>query len=158
MDDDRARFFEQAGIAALIPGYTDAINYMQAKRGELLARLAELQNGGAAARPKLGRPPKMEISPEGMEARKRAAAGYWAKMSRAEKTAEMQRRALKAGRKLRKVAEVDVEKLHPRDARSPRHAAYVAKLRKGQRKFWDNLTPEERDKRVGQMVKNRRAA
>lgn len=53
---------------------------------------------------------------------------YWAKMTKEERKAEMQRRTEVRNKKWAEAA--NVEKLHPRDARSPKHAAWLKKMSK----------------------------
>lgn len=54
--------------------------------------------------------------------------GYWAKMTPEERQAEVRRRAEVRNRKWAEKA--SVEKLHPRDPRSPKHEAWVKKMSK----------------------------
>lgn len=176
MDDDRVRFFEQAGIAALIPGYTDTINYLQAKRGELLARLAELQNGGAV-KAKPGRPAGRKNAPNSywasMTPGERSAemlrrggirkdralspqASYWAKLTPEERSAEMKRRVGKQARMHGK-QNLGGGPNHPRNADHPGHAAWLKKMRQVSKASWTKLTPEQRAERQAKMARGRAA-
>lgn len=54
------------------------------------------------------------------------AKGYWAKMTKEERRAEVQRRAEVRNKKW--AEDANVEKLHPRDPRSPKHEAWLKKM------------------------------
>lgn len=54
--------------------------------------------------------------------------GYWAKMTKEERQAEMRRRA--EVRRKNWAKEANLEKLHPRDARSPRHEEWLKTMSK----------------------------
>lgn len=72
--------------------------------------------------------------------------GYWASMSPEERKAEMRRRIEVRDKKW--AEEAALEKLHPRDPRSPKHAAWIEKMRAANKANWAKLSPKERAVRV----------
>jgi hypothetical protein len=90
--------------------------------------------------------------------RTKAAKGYWAKMTRAERSAEMRRRqAVAAGtesaRPRVKLAQSGqprklVQPNHPRNTGHPKHEEWLAKTRRANRKSWASMTPEARKARI----------
>jgi hypothetical protein len=62
-----------------------------------------------------------------------AVKAYWAKMTPEERSVEMLRRLAMRG-----------NKLHPRDKRSPKHAAWVKTMSDAQKKRYENMTVRER--------------
>lgn len=125
--DKQTMTYEQAGIAAMLPGMVHMLALMQAEIDRMREMLGYAQANGAA--PKRGRL-KIEISPEGMAAKKRASSSYWAKMTPEKRSAEMRRRGA-----IRK------------DRKTP-----VAG-------YWEKMTPEERSAEMKRrMARRGRAA
>jgi hypothetical protein len=157
--------YEQMGMAALIPGMQYLIDKMQAQLDELREQLAAVQNGGAptVTLARRGRPPKEVATAEEAAKFKRkskAVSGYWAKMTDEERSVEMKRRRAlgKANRQPVDGVELSAEeldRLHPRDARSPRHQAYVRKLRKSVNNFWARMTDEQRAEHIAKTQAGR---
>lgn len=93
--------------------------------------------------------------------------GYWAKMTPEQRGAEMQRRkdvtaGVAPARDPRtKPAQPEVPRVklvqpnHPRNANHPKHAEWLAKMRKANKKSWAGLTPAERRARNATMLKGR---
>ena len=75
----------------------------------------------------------------------RASAGYWAKMTPEQRSAEIKRRR----------ANITHAKLHPRDPRHPEHEAWVEKMREVNRKRWASMSKAERKRRSDAMVAGR---
>jgi hypothetical protein len=97
--------------------------------------------------------------------RTKAAKGYWAKMTHAERSAEMRRRqAVAAGTEPAKprvkLAKPGKRKLiqpnHPRNPDHPKHAEWLAKTRRANRKSWASMTPEARKARIDAAQAGRR--
>ena len=76
-------------------------------------------------------------------------ASYWAKMTKEERKAEMQRRTEVRNKKWAEAA--NVEKLHPRDPRSPKHEAWLKKMSKSMKKSWNKMTPAQQLQRQNAM-------
>jgi hypothetical protein len=82
--------------------------------------------------------------------RKRAASGYWAKMTPEERKAEMSRRYQMRGKK--KSRKRLVQPNHPRNADHPKHAEWLVKMRVANRASWDRMTPAKRRARAQAAV------
>lgn len=177
--DKRLMTYEQAGIAAMLPGMIHSWTLQGQAIEEMKQRLAFLQNGHGESK-KLERP-KMNISEEGMKARKRAVQGYWASMSDEERSAEMRKRFAKRKDRAtpvrsgpggywdrmtpeerkaemkRRVAKqarmngVTLKGMHPRDPAHPGHEAWLKKMSKVGKAGWARLTPEQRAERVAKQ-------
>jgi hypothetical protein len=77
---------------------------------------------------------------------------YWASMTQEERNAEMRRR-----RAMRRPPTVKlVQPNHPRNADHPDHAKWVAKMRRVNRRTWNNLTPAARKARIDAAVAGNR--
>lgn len=107
----------------------------------------ELKQQRAAIRPAMAR--TLALIGEGEPAKKRrnkkpngGSAGYWAKMTPEERSAEMTRRMQKSGRA--KTA----KKLHPRDKDHPKHAEWLANMTAAVRKKWKSYSPREQKRRM----------
>lgn len=157
---------EQAGLATKLVGLVEARELLDREIEKVRAQLDFAHNGanGGNARTFVeGRALTLDIG-KSKEAKKndrgKGARGYWARMTAEERTAEMQRRILvHQGKAPSSRAAGDVNSLHPRDARSPRHAAWVKKMRKANLERWANYTPEERAARIASSTaKARRGA
>jgi hypothetical protein len=97
--------------------------------------------GLPAPKKRRGRPPKIfdtKVS--------KAAKGYWAKMTPAERSTEMKRRQAKwkAGAMVKRT----IQPNHPRNKDHPKHKQWLAKMKKAMRKSWDSLTPTVREERI----------
>lgn len=157
------------GIAAQLPGIKIAIMELQAHYDRLRDQLAQLQgapetNGSARdyIAKRIGRPPgvKNKLTP-GRRPGMRPSG--WPEDEEARK-AEMRRRmAVSKGKAPRKRSygvtsngktnkDGLPQKMHPRDVNHPDHAAYAAKLRAGQKRYWDNLSSAQRKARVNTMA------
>lgn len=150
----------------MLPGMIHAHDELGRQIAEMQARLAQLQDGGNALdavnelRRRGAKSAWAKHSPEERSAimkerwaKKKAAAGkkgggasYWAKMTKEERQAEMRRRVAVRDKKWAEAANVD--KLHPRDPRSPRHDAWIKKMRKVSKESWTKLTPGQREARL----------
>jgi hypothetical protein len=159
------------GLAALIPGMQHMLVLMQAQLDGMRVQLAALQGGERIpssnyfkAPGKIGRPPGAKNKPK-------ADNSYWDSMTPEERSAEITRRMMvrrgevqptahTAQVRARKAAaaEVDLDKLHPRDKRSPRHAAWLKKIQKVQKNAWAKLSPAERQERQDRMISGRNKA
>lgn len=135
-NDDEIKRYAASGMAAYLPGMVYMLELMQRQVDDFRAQLARMQNGMQ------GLPDKEEDRPvpwsdPAKKKRRKTAASYWAKMTKAERSEEMRRRmAVSAARaaKERKARETIKErKPHPRDADHPDHEAFLAKLRRGVR-------------------------
>lgn len=163
--------YEEAGLASALIGLQRAYDMIGREIENVKERLAQARNGGNARefveerkRP-VGRPAKNAERAADLErfARKsKSVKGYWANMSAEERSAEMARRIAVHQAKIAAKAVgdigVDVNKLHPRDPRSPRHEAWRKKMRKVNKAMWANYTPEERAARVARAQAHRSAA
>jgi hypothetical protein len=133
--------FEAMGLAAMLPGMQHMITLMQRELDNMraaLARIQERQNGYEET--------AEETAPRGKGS---AQAAYWARMTPEERSAEMTRRLMLRDKKsAAKTAGADLDRLHPRDVRSPRHEAWVKKMRAANKRTWSNYTPEQRAARV----------
>jgi hypothetical protein len=166
--------YEEAGIAHMLVGMVRAREVLDQEIEELRKRLDLARKGGSAldavreAKARGARGPWAGKTAEERSAiikarwtKKKAKEtgtrgdqvsaqrAYWAKMTPAERKAEMQRRT--EVRNKRWEAEANWEKLHPRDPRSPKHAAWIKKMRKVSKAKWDGMTPAERQARSEQM-------
>lgn len=128
------------GMAAMLPGMQKMLDLMQKQVDEFRDAL-----NGLSASPrrvegatKLGRPRKNVAAIQG-----RASSGWPA--DPAERSAEMKRRRAVAEKKKN-------AKLHPRDKSHPEHAAWVAKMKKVQQKFWKGLTVAQRKERIAKLA------
>jgi hypothetical protein len=75
--------------------------------------------------------------------------GYWAKMTAAERSAEMARRKEVTQEKRAAKPRVKlVQPNHPRNAGHPKHEEWLAKTRRANRKSWASMTPEARKARI----------
>lgn len=155
---------EQAGLATKLVGLVEARELLDREIQKVRAQLDFAHNGGNARTFVEGRALTLDIGkskePKKNDGRGKAARGYWARMTAEERAAEMQRRILvHQGKAPSSRAAGDVNSLHPRDARSPRHAAWVKKMRKANLERWASYTPEERAARVASSIaKARRGA
>lgn len=134
--------YEQMGVAAMLPGMVHMLELMLAAVNEMRALLGDAQVTGAAPPKRLGRPPLNRGRsgwPEDPEERK----------------AEMKRRQAVAARKAGKLP---AEPTHPRDPRHPGHDAWVKKLKAGQKKRWNSLTPAQQKAQIRKMTKGKAAA
>jgi hypothetical protein len=136
--------YEQMGLAATLPGMINAVEVLQGEIDRMRAVLGYAQERGAAP-----------DENEGQELTGQKA--YWAKMTPEQRKSEMARRGMmgRAKRAAKKRAakkngaasdEVDIDRLHPRDPRSPRHDAYIRKLRKSQKAYWATVPAGKRDR------------
>jgi len=139
---------KQMGLACMLPGWVQQHEELgrkiQEARALLAAADAEIPDIGIpeAARPRRGRPPKTKTSsgwPGDPEARK----------------AEMARRQAVAARN--KAGKTGPGR-HPRDPRHPGHADWLKKLRAGQKKRWESLTPAQQKAQIRKMTKGKSAA
>lgn len=147
--------YEEAGIATMLAGLVRAREVLDNEIQTLQARLGQTTNGDAVREAKR-RGAKGFWTDKGPEERsaimkarwakwkgetqKESGAdkistgqkSYWAKMTKEERRAEMQRRA---GVRNKKWAEAEnIGKLHPRDPRSPRHAEWLKTMSKAMKK------------------------
>jgi len=134
--------YATAGIASYLPGMklmaqfiNEAMEYHIRSLEEQLAP----QDGAETARNYISASMKQAIAGETPKGRQ---GEQWAKLSAEERSAEMKRR-LALGRANRPT--------HPRDPRHPGHDAWIAKLRKSQKKAWSNLTPAEQKIKIAKM-------
>lgn len=172
---------EQAGLATKLVGLVHAKELLEREIENVRAQLDVAHNGGNArtfiegpalhiGKSRGARGPWATMTPEerSVEMKRRMAKrkdkvvvkrssgalkGYWARMTKEERAAEMQRRILVHQGKAPsvRIAADDLERLHPRDPRSPRHAAWLKKMRKISKATWDNMTPEARQARLDSM-------
>lgn len=167
--------YEEAGLATTLVGLVKAHEMLGREIEMIREKLQLAQNGGNARayldirRSDGAKGPWASMTPEerSAEMKRRMAKrgnpkvvvrksnatklkGYWARMSKEERAAEMQRRILVHQGKApsAKIEKDDVEKLHPRDKRSPRHVAWIKRMRKASKASWANLTPEARAARL----------
>ena len=146
-DEDR---YAQMGMAALIPGMQFVLDRMQQELDALRAQLASAQNVGLSPK-RLGRLP----------GKRSKSAWTNTNMSAEDRSIEMKRRqAVARAKREGKVAEpeVDVQRLHPRDPRSPRREGWLKKLRKGRKKAWDQMSPRAQKTRIAKMQAGKVAA
>jgi len=154
---------EEMGICAELPGVQRAIDRLISYKDGLLERLTALRQargdlsyGQVADAPagRRGRPPKALLAGTARDAADamRRPSGWPADPE--ERKAEMQRRMKVHAEKL----DGQSRKLHPRDARHPQHEAWVRKMRRVQKAYWKNLSPDERNARQQKMHSARRAA
>lgn len=148
----------QMGRAAQIPGFQKAIDDLTAGLENLKAEMYEIQNLLAERRRQASIPVIHEShrleGPKKPRKKRSGIKAYWAGMTAEERSAEMQRRmdVHRGGKEGKGKAKA---KLHPRDKEHPGHEAWVAKLRRNQRKTWKNLSPEARATRVKNMAAGR---
>jgi len=143
---ERMTAYEEMGIAAMLPGMQHMITLMQRELDAMRATLARVQarkSGETPLEEETER--KHRYNPSSGVAQR----NYWARMTPEQRRAEMKRRGMvKKGVRKPKAkasrAKVDVSKLHPRDARSPKHAAWLETMRQGVRKRMAATTPEQR--------------
>ena len=142
--------YAQMGMAALLPGMVRMLDLMQQQVSELQAQLASGEN--AEPKRQVGRPP-----------RKKARTSPWTNMSAEDRSIEMKRRqavarAKREGAVVPAEPEVDVERLHPRDPRSPRHERWRKRVSKGRKRNWAEMSPRARNARLAKMAAGRSAA
>ena len=151
---------EEMGICAELPGVQRAIDRLISYKDGLLERLTALRQARGdlsyeqvtvAPAGRRGRPPKALLAGTARDVADamRHPSGWPADPE--ERKAEMQRR-------MKVHAEKAAGKLHPRDARHPQHEAWVRKMRRVQKAYWKNLSPDERNARQQKMHSARRAA
>lgn len=149
--------YEEAGIATLLAGMVRAHEVLGREIEDMRKRLQLAQEGGNALdavrepkrsgwwanmtpeqrsaeakrryRSRKDRPPTGRPAGRGGDHFGKVSAGqkgYWAKMTPEERSAEMRRRAEVRNQKW--AEDANVEKLHPRDPRSPKHEAWLKKM------------------------------
>ena len=147
--------YQRMGMAALIPGMQFMIDRMQKELDDLRQVLTGLQQEKETDDDE----PVGDLEKWLYKRKSKSSKSYWAGMTPKERSAEMKRRAKVAFDKKQAATapgeEVDIDSLHPRDSRSPRHKAYVAKVKRGQKRYWDNLSPEARETRISNMINAR---
>ena len=121
--------FQEFGKASVIVGLQYAVEILQGMLDEIRAELD-------GAKPKRGRPPG---------SRNKAAVKEWGGWSADpdERKREMARRMAKS--------HDDGKKLRVYDPRHPGHEAWIKKLRDGQRRIWDKLSPAQRKAKVRRL-------
>jgi hypothetical protein len=141
------------GMAALLPGMQHMLDEMQ----NVLNTFRENLEAAQAPGKKRGRPRKIVIEDTEAVKKSRRSAGYWAKMTPEQRSAEMKRRAAvivaKGGKS---VILPRGGKLHPRDPRHPGHEAWLAKLRAAQKKTWANMSKAKQRAQQARMQAGRR--
>jgi hypothetical protein len=181
LTDDEQRYAIM-GIAAVIPGFQRAIDLLTGQLDRMRAQLGALQSGTAEPASKFKRSRPKKQAKDATEVQRRASA-YWAEMSPEERSAEMQRRlvvrkkkrkmspegreAIRNAQKKRWAAtkkkptvkmalkQEQLDKLHPRDARSPRHATWLKTMRNAQLKRWAGMSKAERKATQAAMAAGR---
>jgi hypothetical protein len=144
--------YESVGLAAMIPGMQHMITLMQRELDEIRATLARVQARQAGYEETADSPEK--------KGKGSHQAAYWARMTPEERSAEMRRRGMVRGKskaKTNKLTGADLNRLHPRDVRSPRHESWLKKMRAANKRTWANYTPEQRAARVAQYSKGKAA-
>lgn len=140
--------YQHMGMAALIPGMQFMIDSMQKQLDDLRKTLSGLQQADAE--------PASNLDEYLFKRKSKTSKGYWAKMNAEERSAEMRRRAILAFKKKKRAQaadeDVDVNALHPRDRRSPQHKKWAKSIKSAQRRFWDNLSDQERRDRIDHML------
>lgn len=166
---------EQAGLATKLVGLVHAKELIEREIETVRAELDRAHNGGNGRVFVEGRAldigkkhgasgPWAAMTPEerSVEMKQRMAKrkkSYWARMTAEERAAEMQRRILVHQGKAPSLKATDgVEKLHPRDPRSPKHAAWIKKMRKASKASWEKLTAAERQARIDRTLAAKAAA
>jgi len=130
----------QMGIAAMLPGMVRAAEVLLDAIDEARNALAAYQNGGARGR-KADKELAQLFEPDWRsKAATRRASSYWAKMTPAQRSAEMARRGMKGRGKKNKFG--------------PRDAEWLAAQTAGARKSWGELTPKEKAARVARAKAN----
>lgn len=150
--------YQQMGMAALIPGMQFMLDRMQQELDELRQVLAGIQK-------KNEQPgddePVADLEEFLYQRKSKSSKGYWYSMTPKQRSAEMKRRAKVSLEKKQAASaageEIDVNKLHPRDKRSPRHKKWLAMMTQTQRKHWDNLSAKDRQNRIDKMLASRAA-
>ena len=163
----RTTKFEEMGMATLLPGMIYAHEQWGKFIEEFKERLRRVQARNSSHAGDDYEPGEPDETPARKTGSGSAQAAYWARMTPKQRSKEMKRRGM-VGRSKKSGAEKRVfaqpgeltkrgtpAKMHPRDPRHPGHDAYIAKLRKSQRKYWDGTSPEERKARY---AANRSAA
>ena len=141
--------YQHMGMAALIPGMQFMLDRMQKELDDLRNVLAGLQQ----KQKETEEPPK-DLEDYLWKRKSKTSKGYWAAMTSEQRSAEMRRRAKVAFTKKQSHADgaIDVDQLHPRDARSPRHKKWRKNVRSAQRRRWDNMSQQERTAAIDRML------
>lgn len=135
----------QVAVGALRPGVAFALQRLHQIMDELNALVGEagsvrdtLNGAKRVGRPSGGR---------------NKTPGPWTNMTKEERSAEMKRR-FKVRQQNRAALEGrKIPGLHPRDPKHPGHDAWVAKLRKSQKRLWNSLTPAQQKAKIDHMLR-----
>jgi hypothetical protein len=150
--------YEQMGIAALLPGMQFMVERMQKELDAMKLQLAGLQNGRDQVTP-LGQFLRAEDSSvrkmmqkRGRPGRSRRSSG-WPDDPEERKVESARRRAVSLAKQKAKQKE---KELPAQNKDSPKHEAWVKKLRASQRRYWNNLTATEKKNRIAKLTAARR--
>lgn len=142
--------YEEMAVVAVLNNLTHLSQIMQREIDDARALLERANGAEPSAALKHGRP-RLAASVRALvaEAEAKGRGSSWQGMSAEERSAEMARR--RAVGAARQAAAADVDRLHPRDPRSPRHEAWITKLRKIQKKRWTAMTPKMQKAQLAKM-------